>query len=75
MSAFGVPHIASTVHDPGAANANGGTVQIRLDDGSIVPDVAYFTSAQLGRPFKVTWIEVPERDAIAITGPWQRYLG
>ncbi|MFI7601369.1 alkaline phosphatase PhoX [Actinoplanes sp. NPDC049681] len=38
-------------------------MQIRLDDASIVPDVAYITSAQLGRPFKVTWIEVPERDA------------
>jgi secreted PhoX family phosphatase len=38
-------------------------MQIRLDDGSILPDVAYITSAQLGRPFKVTWIEVPDRDA------------
>jgi secreted PhoX family phosphatase len=40
-------------------------MQIRLDDGSIVPDVAYITSAQLGRPFKVTWTEVPERDALS----------
>jgi uncharacterized protein len=39
-------------------------MQIRLDDGSIVPDVAYITSAQLGRPFKVTWTEVPDRDAV-----------
>jgi uncharacterized protein len=38
-------------------------MQIRLDDGSILPDVAYLTSAQLGRPFKVTWTEVPDRDA------------
>ena len=38
-------------------------MQIRLDDGSIVPDVAYITSAQLGRPFKVTWTKVPDRDA------------
>jgi secreted PhoX family phosphatase len=38
-------------------------MQIRLDDGSIVPDVAYLTSAHLGRPFKVTWTEVPDRDA------------
>ncbi|MDG6103127.1 DUF839 domain-containing protein [Dactylosporangium aurantiacum] len=38
-------------------------MQIRLDDGSILPDVAYLTSAQLGRPFKVTWVEVPDRDA------------
>jgi hypothetical protein len=40
-------------------------MQIRLDDGSIVPDVAYVTSAQLGRPFKATWTEVPERDAVS----------
>ncbi len=38
-------------------------MQIRLDDGTIVPDVAYITSAQLGRPFQVTWIAVPDRDA------------
>jgi secreted PhoX family phosphatase len=39
-------------------------MQIRLDDGSIVPDVAYITSAQLGRPFKVTWTAVLDRDAV-----------
>jgi hypothetical protein len=38
-------------------------MQIRLDDGSVLPDVAYLTSAQIGRPFKVTWTEVPDRDA------------
>src|SRR5262245_4213421 len=54
---------------PGAADRLSDTagtleaMQIRLDDGSILPDVAYLTSAQIGRPFKVTWIEVPERDA------------
>jgi uncharacterized protein len=41
-------------------------MQIRLDDGSIVPDVAYITSAQLGRPFKVTWTEVADRDAVSM---------
>jgi secreted PhoX family phosphatase len=40
-------------------------MQIRLDDGSVLPDVAYITSAQLGRPFKVTWTEVSDRDAAA----------
>lgn len=40
-------------------------MQIRLDDGSILPDVAYLTSAQLGRPFKVTWAEVADRDAVS----------
>jgi uncharacterized protein len=38
-------------------------MQIVLDDGSVLPDVAYLTSAQLGRPFRVRWSEVPERDA------------
>lgn len=38
-------------------------MQIRLDDGSVLPDVAYVTSAQLGRPFRVTWTDVPDRDA------------
>ncbi len=38
-------------------------MQIILDDGSVLPDVAYLTSAQLGRPFAVRWLEVPERDA------------
>ncbi|MEQ6901580.1 alkaline phosphatase PhoX [Nocardioides sp. YIM 152588] len=36
---------------------------ILLDDGSVLPDVAYLTSSQLGRPFKVTWVPVPDRDA------------
>ena len=34
-----------------------------MDDGSVLPDVAYLTSAQLGRPFPVRWVEVPDRDA------------
>jgi uncharacterized protein len=38
-------------------------MQIVLDDGSVLPDIAHLTSAQLGRPFKVTWIEVPDREA------------
>ncbi len=33
-----------------------------MDDGSVLPDVAYLTSAQLGRPFRVSWVNVPERD-------------
>jgi hypothetical protein len=28
-------------------------MQIIMDDGSVLPDVAYLTSAQLGRPFPV----------------------
>ena len=33
-----------------------------MDDGSVLADVAYLTSAQLGRPFPVKWVNVPERD-------------
>ena len=35
---------------------------IVMDDGSVLPDVAYLTSAQIGRPFPVRWVPVPERD-------------
>ncbi|WP_238011850.1 DUF839 domain-containing protein [Dactylosporangium sp. AC04546] len=54
------PGAANTLADDAGVLA---AMQIRMDDGSILPDVAYLTSAQLGRPFKVTWIAVPERDA------------
>jgi len=35
---------------------------IIMDDGSVLPDVAYLTSAQLGRPFPVRWVMVNDRD-------------
>ncbi|WP_182378854.1 alkaline phosphatase PhoX [Nocardioides sp. WS12] len=38
-------------------------MQILMPDGSVLSDVAYLTSAQLGRPFPVRWIPVPDRDA------------
>ncbi len=38
-------------------------MKVVLDDGSVLPDLAYITSAQLGRPFSVEWTEVPDRDA------------
>ncbi|NUR07064.1 MAG: DUF839 domain-containing protein [Nocardioidaceae bacterium] len=53
---------------PGIARQLGpedGTLEamaIHMDDGSVLPDVAYITSAQLGRPFKVTWVKVNDRD-------------
>ena len=37
-----------------------------MEDGSVLPGVAYLTSAQLGRPFPVRWVEVPERDGQAM---------
>jgi uncharacterized protein len=32
-------------------------------DGSVLPDLAYVTSAQLGRPFATRWKAVPDRHA------------
>jgi uncharacterized protein len=30
-------------------------------DGTVLPDLAYVTSAQIGRPFRTRWVEVPDR--------------
>ncbi len=30
-------------------------------DGSVLPDLAYVTSAQIGRPFRTSWKRVPDR--------------
>ncbi len=56
------------VHPRMAADLNGN--QGRLEalimlapDGSILPDLAYVTSAQIGRPFRTRWIQVPDRQA------------
>lgn len=38
-------------------------MKVLFDDGSVLPDLAYITSAQIGRPFRVEWTEVPDRDA------------
>lgn len=32
-------------------------------DGSVLPDLAYVTSAQIGRPFQTSWVNVPDRHA------------
>jgi secreted PhoX family phosphatase len=32
-------------------------------DGSVLPDLAYVTAAQIGRPFATTWVDVPDRHA------------
>ncbi|WP_020390808.1 alkaline phosphatase PhoX [Kribbella catacumbae] len=37
------------------------------DDGKPIPDVAYLTSAQLLRPFRVAWVPVPDRDAVSVS--------
>lgn len=47
----------------GATEGTLEAMAIMMDDGSVLPDVAYLTSAQLGRPFPVKWVTVAERDA------------
>ena len=46
----------------GATDGTLAAMAILMDDGSVLTDVAYITSAQLGRPFPVRWVDVPERD-------------
>jgi secreted PhoX family phosphatase len=49
-----------------ALGPNDGTLEALavLDrDGSVLPDLAYVTAAQIGRPFRTTWRTVPDRQA------------
>ncbi|MEX0427894.1 alkaline phosphatase PhoX [Nocardioides sp. DS6] len=52
------PGLASRLGDDDGTLA---AMQILMPDGSVLPDVAYLTSAQLGRPFPVRWKAVPDR--------------
>jgi len=54
------PGLADRLSDTAGTLA---AMQIIMPDGSVLPDVAYLTSAQLGQPFPVKWKEVPDRDA------------
>lgn len=36
---------------------------VTAPDGSVLPDLAYATSAQIGRPWSVSWTSVPDRHA------------
>ena len=45
---------------------NDGTLEalaVLTGDGSVLPDLAYVTAAQIGRPFRTKWITVPDRHA------------
>ncbi len=50
---------ASLDRDAGTLEA----LAVVAPDGSVLPDLAYVTSAQIGRPFATTWVEVPDRHA------------
>ncbi len=46
--------------------ADDGTLEalaVLAPDGGVLPDLAYVTAAQIGRPFRTTWRRVPERHA------------
>ena len=54
------PYIARSLGD------NDGTLEALIvvtNDGSVLPDLAYVTAAQIGRPFATRWVTVPDRQA------------
>ncbi len=54
-------HIAkSLADDAGRLQA----MVVLTGDGSVLPDLAYVTAAQIGRPFQVRWKDVPDRTAM-----------
>jgi len=63
----GVKLKAGIAHDLSQTAGILDAMAIVMDDGSILPAVAYITSAQLGRPFPVRWVSVPERDGQTVS--------
>ena len=56
------PYIAESL------GANAGHLEamvVHTRDGSLLPDLAYVTSAEIGRPFRVSWKNVPDRHAVS----------
>ncbi len=54
------PYIAKSLQP------NDGTLEalaVLTNDGSVLPDLAYVTAAQIGRPFATKWVTVPDRHA------------
>ncbi len=54
------PHIAETL------KPNDGRLEamaVLSGDGSVLPDLAYVTAAQIGRAWKTRWVTVPDRHA------------
>jgi len=54
------PYIAQSLQpDDGSLEA----LAVLTGDGSVLPDLAYVTAAQIGRPFATSWVTVPDRHA------------
>ncbi|MFC4784052.1 alkaline phosphatase PhoX [Nocardioides sp. MAHUQ-72] len=54
------PYIAEALDkDAGKLQA----LALLAPDGSVLPDLAYVTAAQIGRPFRTSWVTVPDRHA------------
>jgi secreted PhoX family phosphatase len=47
----------------GASSGRLQAMVVLASDGSVLPDLSYVTSAQIGRPWKVRWAHVPDRSA------------
>ncbi len=54
------PYIATSLgKDSGRLEA----LAVTAPDGGVLPDLAYVTAAQIGRPFATSWVTVPDRHA------------
>ncbi|MEP6798522.1 MAG: alkaline phosphatase PhoX, partial [Lapillicoccus sp.] len=54
------PHIADQL---GEREGRLDALAVIAPDGGVLPDLAYVTGAQIGRPFRTTWVTVPDRQA------------
>ncbi len=64
------PRIAEHLdRDAGALEA----LAVIAPDGSVLPDLAYVTAAQIGRPFQTRWETVPDRHAASAPLRTQAY--
>ncbi len=54
------PHIADHL---GANDGRLDALAVVAPDGGVLPDLAYITSAQIGRPLQTRWVRVPDRQA------------
>ncbi|MGN6243259.1 MAG: alkaline phosphatase PhoX [Motilibacteraceae bacterium] len=66
------PYVAKALGaDDGALEA----LAVLADDGGVLPDLAYVTAAQIGRPFRTRWVAVPDRQASTTSLRKQFHVG
>ena len=64
------PHIADHL---GPNDGRLEALAVVAPDGRVLPDLAYVTSAQIGRPFRTRWARVPDRQATGGTSLRQQF--